>query len=343
MKLKMKFLASSVAVIFVFSILIPLTAFAATVGQPLTSPESGWKRYDDTAPQFKYVGAWSLNDSDTDIVNYNGTYHQTLDQGAKISFDFVGQKIRIITPTNAHYSQDIEVNIDNNIHESFSEFSSTAKNQILVYEKSELEWKRHTVEIIVKTLTSTFDAGFFDAIDIDEEGQLLLPSPTNLSAIAGDVQVDLSWDADAGANNYNIKRSTTSGGPYTLLASSVTDVAYSDLTVVNGTTYYYVVTAVYDEGESGNSNEISATPQAPEVGRALLDITLSNGLQKEYDLSMTEVNTFIDWYNDRAGGAGLAIYPIEKTDNHGPFTSRKDYIVFDKIEMFEVNEYTPNE
>jgi hypothetical protein len=40
---------------------------------------------------------------------------------------------------------------------------------------------------------------------------------------------------------------------------------YSDSTVINGTTYYYYVTAVYDEGESDPSNVVMVTPTASVV------------------------------------------------------------------------------
>jgi hypothetical protein len=58
-----------------------------------------------------------------------------------------------------------------------------------------------------------------------------------------------------------VKRSTTNGGPYTTIASRTTT-GYTDTGVSNGTTYYYVVTAVNGGGESGNSSQVSATPQA---------------------------------------------------------------------------------
>ena len=77
----------------------------------------------------------------------------------------------------------------------------------------------------------------------------------------------LGWSGSAGATSYNVKRSTASGGPYTTVASGVTLTSYVDATVVNGTTYYYVVTAVNAGGESPKSNEVSATPQAPALLR----------------------------------------------------------------------------
>ena len=86
------------------------------------------------------------------------------------------------------------------------------------------------------------------------------PPPTNLVATAGNGQVGLSWSASSGATSYNVKRSTTSGGPYTTIASPTTT-SYTDTGVTNGTTYYYVVSAVNTAGESANSSQVSATPQ----------------------------------------------------------------------------------
>ena len=84
--------------------------------------------------------------------------------------------------------------------------------------------------------------------------------PSNLAATPGDKQVGLTWTPASGATSYNVKRSTTSGGPYTKLGSSVTATSYTDTGLTNGTSYYYVVTANTPAGESANSNQASATP-----------------------------------------------------------------------------------
>ena len=62
-------------------------------------------------------------------------------------------------------------------------------------------------------------------------------------AISGNAQVGLTWSGSAGATSYKVKRSTTSGGPYTTVASPTTT-SYTDTGLSNGTTYYYVVAAV---------------------------------------------------------------------------------------------------
>ena len=64
------------------------------------------------------------------------------------------------------------------------------------------------------------------------------------------------------ASSYNVKRATVSSGPYTTIASGVAAPSYSDTTVANGSTYYYVVSAANSCGASPNSTQVSATPQA---------------------------------------------------------------------------------
>jgi hypothetical protein len=87
-----------------------------------------------------------------------------------------------------------------------------------------------------------------------------LQPPTGLTAIAGNNQVTLSWTASAGASTYNVKRTTTSGLNYMLVKSGVTATSFTDTTVTNGTTYFYVVSAQNASGESANSSEVGATP-----------------------------------------------------------------------------------
>lgn len=83
-------------------------------------------------------------------------------------------------------------------------------------------------------------------------------APTGITAKPGRGQVTISWNANSGANNYNVKRSGTSGGPYALIASTAAT-SYSDEGLASGS-YYYVVTSIGSSGESANSVEVSATP-----------------------------------------------------------------------------------
>ena len=84
-------------------------------------------------------------------------------------------------------------------------------------------------------------------------------APAALIATPGNAQVSLNWNAVAGASSYNVKRSTTSGGPYSTSGSPSSNM-FVDSGLTNGTKYFYVVTAVGSPGESANSPEASATP-----------------------------------------------------------------------------------
>ena len=89
-------------------------------------------------------------------------------------------------------------------------------------------------------------------------------APAGLSASAGNQQISLNWNDNSESDlaGYHVYRSTTAGGPYTRITTSLVSVsAYNDAGLTNGITYYYAVTATdADNNESANSNEANATP-----------------------------------------------------------------------------------
>jgi alpha-L-fucosidase 2 len=86
--------------------------------------------------------------------------------------------------------------------------------------------------------------------------------PTGLTAVAGAGLVMLAWNASANAIGYNLRRSTTSGGGYTLVAGNWSGLAYTNSGLVNGVTYYFVVSATNAVGDGANSLEAAAQPVA---------------------------------------------------------------------------------
>lgn len=167
-------------------------------------------------------------------------------------------------------------------------------------------------------------------------------NPSKLIATAGDSKVELTWPTLNNATSYTVKRSTTLGGPYTPIATNISSTSYTDADVINGTTYYYIVSVIKDGIEIWNSNEASATPKASDepikTGKqALLVIIMENGERKEYDLPMDKINEFLNWYNNNP--VSNPIYVIEKNYNKASFSSRKDYISYNQISSVEVNEY----
>ena len=109
-----------------------------------------------------------------------------------------------------------------------------------------------------------------------------IPSaPTSLAAASSSNSAVLTWIAVTGAtpavSTYNVYRGLATN-PTTLLAGAVGNVTtYTDATAVNGTTYFYRVTAVNTTGESAFSNNASASPVAA-TGLPALSRTVTDGV-----------------------------------------------------------------
>lgn len=85
-------------------------------------------------------------------------------------------------------------------------------------------------------------------------------TPSVLAANAGDSQVALSWNLSPNAASYNLKRSASSNGTYSVIATNLTALNFTNTGLTNGTTSFFVVSAVNAAGESGNSAPVRAQP-----------------------------------------------------------------------------------
>jgi len=140
------------------------------------------------------------------------------------------------------------------------------------------------------------------------------PVPQNLVATAAGQMVVLTWPAVRGAANYNIKRSLTSGGPYTSLGTACTP-GYTDVAVTNGTPYYYVVAAVNAAGETGEpSNYVSAT-----VGVT----TEAPGVPSDLTATAGNGRVQLSWTAPTTGGAvtNYQVWDAENGESYGEVSS----------------------
>jgi hypothetical protein len=79
----------------------------------------------------------------------------------------------------------------------------------------------------------------------------------------GNNRIDVSWSAVAGATEYRVLRSLTSGGPYAQIGTAAAPATtYADTPVSGSVTYYYVVRS-FKDCESPNSAEASASTSGP--------------------------------------------------------------------------------
>jgi hypothetical protein len=189
--------------------------------------------------------------------------------------------------------------------------------------------------------------------------------PTGLSAIAGNGQVTLAWTASTGSTSYNIYRSTSQGSQGTNIGANTT-ASYTDTTVINGTTYYYEVTAANASGESPASTQSSAvTPAIPVsnglaaalatklgrpnrflvgLGGAGSDTTLINaqGLKPDfYDRYLVAIGTEGGWTTWNLPAGAYATYVMAEADSVGavPMFTLFQFTSVDKLSQLASTTY----
>lgn len=162
-----------------------------------------------------------------------------------------------------------------------------------------------TYYYVVSSLKNTAESGMSAQVAATPE-PALPAAPTGLVAIPDNMLVTLTWNAANEASSYNVKRSTTAGGPYTQIGSANAG-TYTDASVTNGVTYYYVVSAVNVTGESANSTEASATPAVPTIPAAPANLFATAG----------NAQASLAW----SASTGASSYHLKRaTTNGGPYT-----------------------
>lgn len=100
----------------------------------------------------------------------------------------------------------------------------------------------------------------------------------------------LNWSQGAGETGFEIYRSASPGGPYTLLTITVANaISYTDNGLDANSTYYYVVRAVNDTGGAVKSNEASPDGgnTAPVIP-ALSDMYVKSGTAATKNFTVTD-------------------------------------------------------
>ncbi len=116
-------------------------------------------------------------------------------------------------------------------------------------------------------LLGSVPAGYVCSLDTNTPKQLRLIvaslnaplPPENLTAAGFNGTVALQWSPSASATSYNVKRATVSAGPF-VTVTNISQTNYIDIGLVNGTAYYYVVSALNASAEGKDSGDATATP-----------------------------------------------------------------------------------
>ncbi|BAO04861.1 uncharacterized protein CBO05P1_142 [Clostridium botulinum B str. Osaka05] len=136
----------------------------ATIGQQLSQPESGWKRFDDTDSNISYINNEHGNGSD-----YWNSSCMMINKGGYARFNFTGNKLRIISYCSASQSV-LKLYIDGKDMGSFDAYINSSNIvKVLVFDIQTLSNKEHYMELKYEGLRNMI---ILDAIDIDENGEL---------------------------------------------------------------------------------------------------------------------------------------------------------------------------
>ncbi len=203
-----------------------------------------------------YTGNQSL------AVNFNGTAGGTstvsrdnlvVPAGATITFRIwapSGHKISSVVPSIQDYNWNYWTG-------SGVSLTPNAWNTVTVTAPETLTAPFQHFGLQFTTSAAWTDTCYIDSITWETPA---LPAPLGLVAAPTNSAVSLYWGWVSAADSYTVKRATGSGGPYTPIATGVTDLNYQDTGLTNGTTYYYVVEAVNASSAGADSPEAYATP-----------------------------------------------------------------------------------
>jgi hypothetical protein len=184
--------------------------------------------------------------------------------------------------------------------------------------------------VVSSVANGTLNTSVFSNVQItggDGGAPVAIPAaPAELLAEPGDGTVPLRWQQSFGATSYAVQRATTSGGPYTTIASNVTGGSYVDTSVTNGTTYYYTVTATNAAGTSTNSPEDSATPVRPLVNVATGGVATDSRNNPTNAGYAFDQNSTTEWFY--SGVMGWLQYDLGHTETVQRYTVTSS---FDKI------------
>ncbi|MGG3280515.1 S-layer homology domain-containing protein [Paenibacillus solani] len=228
------------------------------------------------------------------------------------------------------------VSIKNGLEELTADKDYTIAGDLLTIKKEYLA----SEAVGTLTLTFTFSAGAQQTlvIPVVDTTTWSPEAPVLEAPILGDGQVALSWNSVSGAGGYKVFVSETSGlygKEVATVGSSVYEYEVTGLT--NGVTYFFVIKAVSQSGDSRASNEVSATPQElaaeapawPEGSR----LTISD---------ITESSLKLIWpaAQDDAGVLGYRLY-VHGEKKVDQASSKYEYSVTDDVYSYTIAGLAP--
>lgn len=314
----------------------------------LTAPEDGWKRIDDTHDYINYIGDWKSESSDS---YYSDNAKFSFNSENMINFNFSGSKLRIIgstsdTLTNYQMSG-ARIIIDGSIIKTIDcrdkVFPITTPygtgNQIVIFEALNLENKAHSVKIEIldkSVFTSARTCFILDAIDIDQDKQILPYDPASIKFIENKTTFTLG---ETSKLLLSFNPPTLSGHPQIWTSSNPTVVSVDEYGNISALSQGSATITVSIDGKPNLTDSCLIDIIPSKFSEYTLIINFKNGTVKEYNLTSSQIELFLKWFEIADQKLGKQFFCIDKKVNHAPYISRKEYITFDNIMTFELFEY----
>lgn len=134
-----------------------------TIGQQLTTPETGWQRFDIGDSNITFIGTWSALYGTSPNEEKGSAV-----AGSKMQFNFIGTKIRLLAESTTSYSDNMTIGIDGTVYNFVDNYNGGGIADYLVFEKTGLSNQEHYIEV-----TNNVNKWiYFNHIDIDDIGNL---------------------------------------------------------------------------------------------------------------------------------------------------------------------------
>lgn len=273
--------------------------------------------------------------------------------GTEVSLDVVAPVLSIATVDESTLVLDYNENLNSGSSPSTSDFVVRVNSVIRAVSNVSIATDKVTLTLssavlINETIEIDYTAGTNPIEDANGNNAVNLSNqavtnntldtaapgaPVNVLATAivgGDITISFDDvdEAGSGVASYSVKRSTTSGSGYaqigTITDNENSSYLFTDNATVNGTTYYYIVTAI-----DGSSNEsVNSTESSAEAG-TVIDII-------EPSLSLNSVNEdvlVLDYDEDLDEGSVPSTSDFTLRINSTPVTISGVVVTGDKVTL----------
>ena len=216
------------------------------------------------------VGTWNCDAITTrETANWTNKGSFFLLEDSQVNFNSSGEGLSI---DNAYT---ISTSSPSPLKRSDSAFSGSYqlyKNMMFIKEIDDANARIYAVDIVsdsrieltfLETSATSFPANYSSFVVCDTTAAISNP-PSDMTISQNGSSIIIGWaDNSTDETGFKINKKTSSETTYTALTTTEANVVtYTDSSVIEGTTYFYAVSAVNSNGDSRFSNPVSITVDA---------------------------------------------------------------------------------